>query len=263
MTTTSDIKVTLTGCMGQLRDGQWVPDDDLTVLNAAKASFSRQANTLGPKERRLIQYLGEHQHTSPFRHPHFRFIIEAPEFVMRQLYKHVVGIESTSAPSPCKDHAWSEQSQRFRPAHEVYVPETWRRQHTRAKQCSGGELGPAEQKQAAEIYRLAMTASDSAYRTLLGMGVAREMARLVKPLSTMTRVVWTASLQAIAHFVALRDHADAQPEITTVATQLAEAVRPFLPVAWDTLLAGLRPPSQPKPKPSGPVTKTNLKIVFA
>jgi len=65
---------------------------DLTTVESARVSFNRGASELGPREERLIRYLAEHEHTSPFRHATLMFRFKAPLFVARQLWKHCVGI---------------------------------------------------------------------------------------------------------------------------------------------------------------------------
>ena len=71
--------------------------NELTIVNAARVSFGVTKDTLDQKDIKLIKYLYKHKHFSPFRHVMFRFHIKAPEFVMRQWYKHVVGAETTSS----------------------------------------------------------------------------------------------------------------------------------------------------------------------
>ena len=82
---------------------------DLTVANSARVSFGKRKNKYDKSDERLVRYLAKHKHFSPFRHLVVQFHIKAPEFVTRQLYKHVVGIETTSS-SITKDHAWNEIS---------------------------------------------------------------------------------------------------------------------------------------------------------
>ena len=66
-------------------------------------------------------------------------IIKAPEFVLRQWYKHVVGIETTST-HVTKDHAWNEISGRYVEVEDFYFPEVWRKQSEDNKQASEGQL---------------------------------------------------------------------------------------------------------------------------
>ena len=101
--------------------------NDLTVVNSARVSFGKRKSTWSASDRRLCKYLAKHKHYSPFRHLQVQFHIKAPEFVMRQWYKHVVGIETTSN-SSAKDHAWNEISGRYVPVADFYNPSVWRKQ---------------------------------------------------------------------------------------------------------------------------------------
>ena len=83
--------------------------NDLTVVNSARVSFGKRKTKFDKSDERLVRYLAKYKHYSPFRHLQVQFHIKAPEFVMRQWYKHVVGIETTSNAST-KDHAWNEIS---------------------------------------------------------------------------------------------------------------------------------------------------------
>ena len=71
--------------------------DDLTPVNAARVSFGGRSDEFTTKDKRLSKFLIKHKHFSPFRHQHIMVIVKAPEFVLRQWYKHVVGIETTSS----------------------------------------------------------------------------------------------------------------------------------------------------------------------
>ena len=69
--------------------------DDLTPVNAARVSFGGRSDEFTNKDKRLSRFLIKHKHFSPFRHQHIMVIVKAPEFVLRQWYKHVVGIETS------------------------------------------------------------------------------------------------------------------------------------------------------------------------
>lgn len=205
---------------------------DLTVVNAARISYGNEHKELTDQDVRLMKYLANHRHYSPFRHCMLQVRIRAPEFVMRQLYKHVVGIEATST-HPVKDHAWNEISGRYRPYTEVYAPKSFHAQHTTARQCSG-DVHP-EHKQVEQAFLRTIETSMTTYHQLLEQGVAREQARMLLPMSLVTEVVWTASLQAVHHFVQLRHHADAQYEIRALAERLREIAVTAFPHAYQAL----------------------------
>lgn len=69
------IEVTLLGSYG----------DDLNVTNAARVSFNKVTTSMTDKDAKLIKYLADHKHHSPFNHSFLSFRIKAPIFVARQL----------------------------------------------------------------------------------------------------------------------------------------------------------------------------------
>ena len=199
---------------------------DLTVANSARVSFGKRKNIYDKSDYRLVRYLAKHKHFSPFRHLVVQLHIKAPEFVMRQAYKHVVGIEATSS-YPTKDHAWNEISGRYVPVEEYYIPEVWRQQSEDNKQASEGAI--ADQEEAAGTYETALKVGKHYYEKLLELGVAKEQARVILPLSQYTEVYWTASFQAIANFIELRDEPTAQWEIREYAKVLKKLMFAIYP----------------------------------
>ena len=178
----------------------------VSIVNAARVSMGRKVSEITEPDRRLLRYLWEHEHTSPFRHVQLQFHIKAPVFVLRQWMKHQVGC------------AWNEISGRYVTfEQEAWTPDVWREQSPLVKQGSGGALEESENERAAELYASAMRNSFNAYEALLALGVAKEQARLVLPLSLMSECYWTARLQAVIHFLRLRRDGHAQAEIRAFA----------------------------------------------
>jgi thymidylate synthase (FAD) len=75
---------------------------DLTVVNSARVSFHKEsewehpdshvpANILSEKDKKLIKYLAQHKHWTPFAHPQIMLHIKAPISIRNQLFKHKVG----------------------------------------------------------------------------------------------------------------------------------------------------------------------------
>lgn len=199
---------------------------DLTVVNSARVSFGKRKTEFDDSDRKLVKFLAKHKHWSPFRHLVVQFHIKAPEFVMRQWYKHVVGIE-TSSSYATKDHAWNEISGRYVPVTDYYSPANWRRQSENNKQASEGSI--EEQGEADKIFNDAMKSITDHYEQLLALGIAKEQARLILPLNQYTEVYWTASFQAIMNFIELRDEATAQWEIRQYAIALKELMMGIYP----------------------------------
>ena len=200
--------------------------DDLTPVNAARVSFGGRSEEFTDKDRKLSKFLIKHKHHSPFRHQTIQVIIKAPEFVMRQWYKHVVGIETTSA-HVTKDHAWNEISGRYVPYDEFYLPTEFRKQSDDNKQASDGLV--EDQIKATMKWRDAQSDVIKTYNDLLDMGVAREQARSILPLTVYTKVWWTASFQSVMNFIELRDEPTSQVEIQDYARAMRKIMLTFFP----------------------------------
>ena len=211
---------------------------DLTVVNSARVSFGKRKEKFDKSDERLVRYLAKHKHYSPFRHLQVQFHIKAPEFVMRQWYKHVVGIETTSN-SSTKDHAWNEISGRYVEYSDFYIPENFRAQSSDNKQASEGLV--EDQESAEKLWSDAQQKSIESYEKMIEMGMAKEQARSILPLTVYTQVWWTASFQSIMNFIELRDEATAQIEIQEYARVLKKIMLNVFPettklwqeVYWD------------------------------
>ena len=200
--------------------------NDLTPVNAARVSFGGRSDQFTDKDRKLSKFLIKHKHFSPFRHQHIQVIIKAPEFVMRQWYKHVVGIETTSS-HVTKDHAWNEISGRYVPYDEFYEPTEFRKQSEDNKQASDGLLN--DQVTATIKWRTTQTKLIETYKEFLNMGMAKEQARSILPLTVYTKVWWTASFQSIMNFIELRDEPTSQVEIQEYARALKKTMLDVFP----------------------------------
>ena len=200
--------------------------NDLTVVNSARVSFGKRKTKWDKSDERLVRYLAKYKHYSPFRHLQVQFHIKAPEFVMRQWYKHVVGIETTSS-HVTKDHAWNEISGRYVPYDEFYEPKEFRKQSDDNKQASDGLVD--DQVVASIYWGTAQNNVIETYNKLLDMGVAREQARSILPLTVYTKVWWTASFQSIMNFIELRDEPTSQVEIQEYAKAMKKIVLTLFP----------------------------------
>ena len=195
---------------------------DLSVVNAARVSYSKTKEVFDYKDEKLIKYLAEHEHWSPFAHASMQFRIKAPIFVARQLVKHQVGL------------VWNEVSRRyvdFPP--ELYRPDAWRGRPVNSKQGSDGtvELGQT-------IDHNLETTMESClilYNTMIEKGVAPEQARMVLPQSMMTEWYWSGTLYAFARVCNLRCKPDTQKETQDVANQIHALADEAFPYCWKYL----------------------------
>ena len=196
--------------------------NDLSVVNAARVSFSKTKDVFEDKDEKLIKYLAEHEHWSPFAHASMQFRIKAPIFVARQLVKHQVGL------------VWNEVSRRyvdFPP--EIYKPTAWRGRPVNSKQGSDGEVELGQ-----TIDHNLETTMESClilYNSLLQKGVAPEQARMVLPQSMMTEWYWSGTLYAFAGVCNLRCKPDTQKETQDVANEIDRLTNEAFPRSWKHL----------------------------
>jgi thymidylate synthase (FAD) len=199
--------------------------DDLTVVNAARVSFSKESKELTEGDKKLITYLAKHNHVSPFFHPQIRLRIKMPIFVAREWYRHTVGF------------ARNEVSRRYVDSEpECYIPHisSIRERDPNLKQ--GSKSTPADSAEYAKecIHDLTYSCIDT-YNALLEARVAPEVARMILPQSMHTEFIETASLYAYARLCKLRLSPDAQHEIRLYAEALSNLLEKEFPVSWSAL----------------------------
>lgn len=210
--------------------------NDLSIVNDARASFEKASKELNEKDVKLINYLIKHQHTSPFRGVIFKFKVKAPLYICRQWWKHVIASNHND-----EQLGWNEKSFRYvsiDDSNEFYIPQTFRKQSKSNKQASIGSIEETKNSIAITIYKQQCQVSYEAYSKLLDLGVGREQARGVLIPSVYTSWVWTVSLQALLHFIGLRQGAGSQSEIGAYAEAIVELIKPVVPVAieaWSSL----------------------------
>ena len=197
---------------------------DLTVVNAARVSFNKESTELNTKDIGLINYLAKHQHVSPFFHPQLRFRLKMPIFIAREWFRHTVGF------------ARNEVSRRYVDTPpEVWIPDDFRERDPNLKQGSKPD-SITDNEAAVKAYTDAMDNSLTTYKTLLGLGVAPELARAVLPQSMYTEFIETGSLAAYARLCGLRLDPHAQKEIQEFATAVSECCATHFPVSWAALI---------------------------
>lgn len=169
---------------------------------------------------KLINYLMEHRHTSPFEFAELTWRWRLPILVARQVVRHrTAGINEYSG-------RYAELSA------DLYIPEASRilGQDTKNKQGSAGELS-FEAKQAfieglEEIEKL----SKEFYRKSLESGISKELARTHLPVGIYTDWVWKMDLHNLFHFLGLRLDHHAQYEVRVYAEAMWTILKDAFPM---------------------------------
>jgi thymidylate synthase (FAD) len=203
---------------------------DLSVCNSARVSFDKQAEwdvldgqkVLKFCDKKLIEYLANHDHFTPFTHCAITLRETVPIFVARQRFKHTVGF------------SYNEVSRRYvDTTPDFYKPKHWRKRAENKKQGSSEEVVKVKVKD----YENAVKTCISLYEDLLSQGVCPEQARMILPQSMYTSYYVTGSLFAFARAYMLRSSPDAQAEIRELAEDWNKIISKIFPVSWKALTA--------------------------
>lgn len=237
---------------------------DLTVVNAARVSFSAESIELDLDDKGLIAFLARgcsskqwkevidaiHSgnlsrqeiegylkwakrmptHWTPFSHPIITIRETVPIFVARQRFKHMVGF------------TYNEVSRRYvDDTPEFHEPTDWRARPVGGiKQGSGTStinhlIGSDGSCFVGEEYEAFLTHAQALYEDMIASSVAPEQARMVLPQSMLTTYWVTGSLYAWANACIQRSDSHAQKEIQVLAQQWNDIIQPLFPVSWEAL----------------------------
>ncbi len=205
--------------------------DDAAIVQAARVSYGRGTKKV-QQDRGLIRYLLRHRHTSPFEMCEIKLHVKLPMFVARQWIRHrTANVNEYSARYSILDR-------------EFYLPDAEQLAAQSASNRQGrGELFDDDQATAVQARMAAGSAQAYAdYLWLLNEpdeggevdaerpGLARELSRMVLPVSAYTQWYWKVDLHNLLHFLSLRADPHAQYEIRAYADLLMDLVRRWVPL---------------------------------
>lgn len=195
---------------------------DLSIARNARVSYDAEWRAGEDKgsDARLINYLYNNGHNTPFEAVTFTFEVKAPIFVLRQWHRH-------------RTQSFNELSARYKELpEEFYIPEVAQitTQSTDNKQMRTDEVHPQ-----AEQFRHYMESQNASafriYKEMIEDGCPRELARSVLPVAAYSHMFATMNLHNLFRFLAERLHPHAQYEIRVYAEAILELIKDVAPVA--------------------------------
>lgn len=198
------MKVELLDCFG----------NDLMIVNTARVSYGKIKEKFDEKDEKLLTYLVNHGHTSPFRHACIQFRIKCSIVVERQIFKHEVGVSKNSISGRYVDFSDSYD-----------VPKQLRYQSKSSKQGSSGDLECSKNYYFIKKIEQLIDLSQKLYKEMEESGIAKEQCRMILPLCLETTFIWTGSFQAFVHLCNLRLKPDAQQETREVVIEMLKLVK--------------------------------------
>lgn len=176
--------------------------EDLISFCARVSNPSNQLNTeTAPK---LIKYLIDHEHWSPFEQVSFTVEIKTSRAIAAQILRH-------------RSFSFQEFSQRYSSSTSLEKIE-WRKQGKTNRQVGEDEVDLSPELE--EEINTTLNSCKELYDKLLSLGMAKECARMVLPLSTSTTLYMTGTVRSWIHYIDLRSKEDTQKEHRKIALEL-------------------------------------------
>ncbi|MDH7483117.1 MAG: FAD-dependent thymidylate synthase [Spirochaetales bacterium] len=194
---------------------------DARIVQAARVSYGAGTRSFR-EDAALIDYLMRHEHTSPFEQVVLTFHIKLPIFVARQWIRH-----RTARVNEISGRYSILPEEYFIPSPDALAPQS--ADNKQGREDEPFDAATAERLRA--IIEEASAQSFKAYRELLDAGLAREVSRIVLPLSLYTEWYWQMDLHNLFRFLALRLDPHAQREIREYARVILEITRKVAPAA--------------------------------
>lgn len=206
---------------GRLVEGTTTYVSEVTRQNAATCACKGAGVASG--DEKLLRYLWEHKHATPFEMAGAVFEVALPIFVTREWHRH-------------RTQGYSEVSARYTPLPDVnYVPSVERLLiNSKTNRQAGVVRGAEELTETGALHfmehlRDQYTAAEEMYQRALSKGVPKELARVILPVGRYTRMRATANLRNWLGFLALRAAPDAQWEIRQYAFAVRDALAELFP----------------------------------
>ena len=219
VTIRSDIEVKLIDSMAS----------DLAVTRAAQVSVKGENNP-DTDTPRLINYLMESRHGSPFEHTAMTFFVKAPIFVFREWHRHRIS-------------SINEMSGRYTKLYpEFYAPDEMRKL-VNVGTSARPEFAPGDSQQQVMVQDFITETAQFAwdrYEAMIDAGVANEIARAVLPVTTYSQMYWTVNARSLMNFVSLRAAEMAQREIRRYAEAVEKLFAEQMPITHAAFVANER-----------------------
>jgi thymidylate synthase (FAD) len=172
---------------------------DADVLFGARVSTKGEASLEDveadpEKAKGLVNFLMRERHGSPFEHNSMTFYVQAPIFVFREFMRHRIA-------------SYNEESGRYRELRPMFYVPGPERNLVQEGRPGRYDFVPGTPEQHAVVVaetEQACRNAYAAYQRMLEAGVAREVARIVLPLTIYSSMYVTMNARSLMNFLSLR-----------------------------------------------------------
>ena len=194
-----------------------------------------------PGDEKLLRYLWENKHSTPFEMAGMTIEVQAPIFVFREWRTHRTCSQLDDVDSMPWEMSFNEMSARYTTLPNLnYVPSIERLMmgsDSKNKQAGTIKGAAVLTSEAAEEFRnsLANMYQDqqTLYEEALAVGVPKELARIHLPVGRYSRMRASANLRNWLAFLTLRTAPQAQWEIRMYANEVGKLIAERFPRTWE------------------------------
>jgi thymidylate synthase (FAD) len=214
-----------------------VPDTqgwDGSCENCGMIAQSDVLDTQQAGDEKLLKYLYDNKHATPFEFGGLVIEVQAPIFVFREWHRH-------------RTQSYNEMSARYTPLPDLnYVPTVERlMMNSKTNKQAGTAAGAVELTvESAELYRRALAmqyeSDQRFYEEALAAGVPKELARIHLPVGRYSKMRASTCLRNWLAFLTLRMAPTAQWEIREYANAVGSLVQQNFPRTWDLFVGAGR-----------------------
>lgn len=183
------------------------PNAEEIIVELARVSNPDNATNMVTAPR-LLRYLIEHKHWSPFEMAHMTLTIHTERDIAAQILRH-------------RSFSFQEYSTRYAKAQPFTIPD-YRRQDLKNRQNSIDDIDPVIKVNLKNKTTTVLLAVTQLYEELLEAGVAKECARRILPLCTQTTMHMSGTLRSWIHYIQIRTDVSTQLEHRRIAEQCKE-----------------------------------------
>ena len=186
-----------------------------------------------PGDEKLLAFLWNNKHATPFEMAGMVIEVQAPIFVFREWHRH-------------RTQSYNELSARYTPLPDVnYVPTVERLMlgsDGKNKQAGTVQDAIPLTEENAQVYQIALKLqyknAQDLYEKALISGVPKEIARVHLPVGRYSRMRASANLRNWLAFLTLRMDSKAQWEIRQYANVVGELIKKNYPRTWELFVGG-------------------------
>jgi len=202
----------------------WItPEAEKLIAYTARVSSPNQDN---PNIKGLLKYCIREGHWSIFEMCNMCIEINTTRAISSQILRH-------------RSFSFQEFSQRYAKVEKKPNYFDLRRQDLKNRQNSIDDISEETKKKLDNSVRMTLVEIDKCYQNLLNNGVAKECARMILPMCSLTKMYMNGNIRSWIHYLKVRCGNGTQTEHIRVALEIKEIFKKELPIIYDAVFGSI------------------------